>query len=150
MNSPIEQREKKIAAAAKARSLIADMGKTTNLEARATALHDRVSEGIKSICADGACFDGKQTETLTEMAVHLALLFDGDMQPPKGFAGQLRRDWGKMGATTKVVFVGGVVTLLANAGGVISNSYNWFNSVPAAAVEQSASEDSAGALPSSD
>lgn len=75
-------------------------------------LHDRVSEGIRTICTQNQGFNQKQTEVLTEIAVHLALLFDSDMKAPAGFLRKLRVEVGRLGPVGKITFVGVAVTLL--------------------------------------
>ncbi len=144
MNSPVEQREKKIKAAEKARNLLHGLGKTRNLEARATLLHDRVSEGIKTICDDGSCFTEQQTETLTAMSVHLALLFDGDMQPPNGFVGRLLSDYSKMGAASKVTFLSGAVALVIGLATLSGWGISALQSTPAEAGAESSVVDAQG------
>jgi hypothetical protein len=111
MSNPVEQREKMIKAAEKARLLISRPRDTDNFEVRATVLHDRVSEGIKTICAEHSAFDARQTEALTEISVHLALLFDQHLQPPDTFLKRLRHEVGAMGAVGRLAFLGGLVAL---------------------------------------
>lgn len=112
MSNPVEQREKMIKAAEKARLLISRPRDANDFEVRATVLHDRVSEGIKTICAEYSAFDARQTEAITEISVHLALLFDQHLQPPDTFLKRLRHEFGAMGAAGKLTFLGVVVALM--------------------------------------
>ena len=125
METPTTQREKKIAAAESARALIDGLGDIRDLQARATVLHDRVSEGIKSICAQDACFNAKQTETLTTIAVHLALMFDSDLKTPTGFFAKLRHEFSHLSAIGKIGAIGVIVTLLGGAGQIGGSVYHF-------------------------
>ncbi|MDH4415014.1 MAG: hypothetical protein QE484_17035 [Rhizobium sp.] len=139
MNTPAELREKKIKAAEKARSLIDGLGKSHDLDARATMLHDRVSEGIKTICAQNQGFDQRQTEILTEIAVHLALLFDGELKPPTGFWRRLKAEFSGMSPVGKLGLIAVAITIavgVAQIGsGVYSLGYSWFMEVKPAEAQ---------------
>ncbi|MGE6743499.1 hypothetical protein ACQKGC_24805 [Allorhizobium pseudoryzae] len=150
MDSPAELRERKIRAAEQARSLIDGLGKSHDLNARATMLHDRVSEGIKTICSQDQSFTQNQTEVLTEIAVHLALLFDADMRSPSGFWPKLKHEVSAMGPVGKLTFLGAVVALSIGLAQIAAWGWSLLPDGDRASKQEVAPPGSGGKLPIQD
>lgn len=128
MTSPTERREKKIEAATKARAHLNDIG-PTKLEVRATVLYDRVSESVKTICAsnsNNSKFSAAQTETLIDIAVHLALLFDNDMQPPTTFWGRFKSELKQASIMARLAAIPLVITVTIGMITISKEAYKFF------------------------
>lgn len=143
-DSPSDKRETKIAAASKVKAFLNQIGSVTDLNARATIIHDRMSESIQTICSKDGGFSTKQVETLISIAIHISLTFDKQEKNPLGFFKSFIFEFKSASAINKIGFVAVVITILAGVTQIYEQTQDHFYKKTENTKSEITSEDQLG------
>lgn len=106
-----------IAAVRRARDFLKSLNSISDVAHKIEALSANIKRDITKICRDDgcSCFDDTQVDVLSKIGIHVALLNDPNMDPPKGFR-SMWLDFKKLPFMQKFIVTAALLPLLALLG----------------------------------